>query len=209
MIAAFGPGDGGKGRAAVIAGSNSHAGHLPGNLAPGRWTTTGSLNISRYGHLAALLPSGQVLVMCGDNTDPSFAFTQSRAELYNPATGTWTLDGNAPSAGTPSQQGFNATLLTTGQVLFSGGTLGVYPAKPRVLANAALFDPAHLNVYRQHDHPAPLPHADAPAERPGAGRRRPDGEQRRVQQHRQRRTRHALTSPVRTRDDMAFLLTPG
>jgi hypothetical protein len=142
MIAAFGPGDGGKGRAAVIAGSNSHAGHLPGNLAPGRWTTTGSLNISRYGHLAALLPSGQVLVMCGDNTDPSFAFTQSRAELYNPATGTWTLDGNAPSAGTPSQQGFNATLLTTGQVLFSGGTLGVYPAKPRVLANAALFDPA-------------------------------------------------------------------
>ena len=132
----------GGGDGVGIGSLNSLASAQLYNPATGTWTTTGSLNISRYGHLAALLGNGQVLVMCGDTTDPSFAFTQSSAELYNPATGTWTLDGNASSAGTLSQQGFNATLLNTGQVLFSGGTLGVYPAKIHVLANATLFDPA-------------------------------------------------------------------
>jgi hypothetical protein len=72
---------------------------------------------------------------------PPLASNTSSAELYNPATGKWTLDGGTPSAGTPSQQGFNAALLNTGEVLFAGGRRGVYPAKIHVLNSANLFDP--------------------------------------------------------------------
>ncbi len=61
------------------------------------------------------------------------------AELYNPATGTWAQDGQA---GASAQRDFSATLLNNGQVLFSGGLNGVYPAKVHVQATATLFDPA-------------------------------------------------------------------
>ncbi len=106
------------------------------NPATGTWTTTGSMNFPRYGQLAGLLASGQVLVVCGVD-DPGVP--PCAAELYNPATGTWAQDGQA---GPSAQRGFSATLLNNGQVLFSGGTVGTYPAKVTVRATATLFDPA-------------------------------------------------------------------
>jgi hypothetical protein len=61
------------------------------------------------------------------------------AELYNPATGTWTQDGSAsPSAA----RDYPTALLSTGEVLISGGENGGYPAKTTVSQTATLFDPA-------------------------------------------------------------------
>ena len=55
----------------------------------GTWTMTGSMNTTRYGHTATLLPNGQVLVVGGDGDGGPMA----TAELYDPATGTWTVTG--------------------------------------------------------------------------------------------------------------------
>src|SRR5260370_31999588 len=94
------------------------------------------MNSPRYGQLAGLLASGPVLVVCGVD-DPGVP--PCAAELYNPATGTWAQDGQA---GPSAQRDFSATLLNNGQVLFSGGLNGTYPAKVTVTKTATVFDPA-------------------------------------------------------------------
>src|ERR1017187_8936373 len=56
--------------------------------------STGSLNEAREYHTATLLSNGQVLVAGGlkiTNPTNSSTTTLSSAELYNPATGTWTM----------------------------------------------------------------------------------------------------------------------
>jgi hypothetical protein len=80
------------------------------------------------GQLAGLLPNGQVLVVCG-----------VAAETYNPATGTWTDDGPATP---PAARNYSTALLSTGQVLLSGGENGTYPATETLTGTAILFDPA-------------------------------------------------------------------
>src|SRR5260370_35232341 len=64
-------------------------------------------------HPAMLLPDGQVLAAGGDNSTGSL----SSAELYNPATGTWTQTGSMNVA----RAGFTAPLLQAGQGLVAGG----------------------------------------------------------------------------------------
>src|SRR5689334_1129861 len=54
------------------------------SAAPFQWETTGSLNLPRAGHGAALLPNGEVLVAGGENEGGL-----STAELYDPASGLW------------------------------------------------------------------------------------------------------------------------
>jgi hypothetical protein len=119
-------------------GSTANAGSTAELYTPatGTWATTGSLSFPRSGALAGLLPNGQVLVVCGVH-DPGVP--PCVAELYNPATGTWSQDGQA---GPSAARDFSAVLLHTGQVLFSGGLNGVYPAKVHVAQTATLFDPA-------------------------------------------------------------------
>src|SRR3989442_9366941 len=51
---------------------------------PGGWTNTGSMSMSRNGHTATLLPNGKVLIAGGGT---------ATAELYDPATGTFTPTG--------------------------------------------------------------------------------------------------------------------
>jgi len=113
------------------------------------FTTTGSLNVGRYGHTATLLNNGQVLVAGGQGSDTPNA----RAELYDPATGTWTGTGSM-NVGRSSH---TATLLNDGsdRVLVAGGTGGE--------TSAELYDPAtrtwtptgRMNVGRR-DHTATL-----------------------------------------------------
>jgi hypothetical protein len=50
----------------------------------------GNLNTPRWGHTATVLYSGEVLVTGGENTTGRLA----SAELYNPATGTWSRAGS-------------------------------------------------------------------------------------------------------------------
>src|SRR5438046_9514144 len=77
-----------------------------------------------------MLPNGKVLVAGGVDTD---YISIARAELYNPASGTWTETGSLVTA----RSAHRATLLPNGEVLVMGGSesLGVYPP------NAELYDP--------------------------------------------------------------------
>jgi len=105
--------------------------------ATGNWSPTGNPSTSRAQHTATLLPNGKVLVTGGDVVLAGGAFaTQASAELYDPATGTWTSAGNLVTPGLRYQH--TATLLPNGMVLVAGGTTSV--STP--LASAELYDPA-------------------------------------------------------------------
>jgi N-acetylneuraminic acid mutarotase len=102
--------------------------------ATGTWSFTGSLNIGREGHTATLLQSGKVLVAGGCAGICGVDEAADRAELYDPATGIWSLTGNLH---VPRFQ-HTATLLQSGQVLVIGG----WSARFDVWVDAELYDPA-------------------------------------------------------------------
>ena len=85
--------------------------------ATGTWTATGNLVTARDGHTATLLPSGKVLVAGGQGSAFFYSTALSSAELYDPASGTWTSTGDMATA-----RGFHtATLLPGDKVLVAGG----------------------------------------------------------------------------------------
>jgi len=106
---------------------------IAGAATPARasgFNKTGTMNFARENHAATLLANGQVLVTGGDNfTNGSLA----SAEVYNPATGNWTLTG---SMSVPRFD-HEAALLQNGQVLVAGGFNG-----SNCLAGAELYNPA-------------------------------------------------------------------
>jgi hypothetical protein len=103
------------------------------NPATGTFTPTGSLNtIARYEHTATLLNNGTVLVAGGYNSTTSGGDLAS-AELYNPATGTFTPTGSLNIA----HAAHTATLLNNGLVLLAGGG-----GSSGDLASAELYNPA-------------------------------------------------------------------
>jgi N-acetylneuraminic acid mutarotase len=93
---------------------------------------TGALNTNREEQSATLLPGGEVLVAGGWSTAAGEPLAS--AELYNPATGTWTATGSLGTA--RAEQ--SASLLGNGEVLVAGGvgTAGT------ALAGAELYNPA-------------------------------------------------------------------
>jgi hypothetical protein len=107
------------------------------NPATGKWTATGSPAAPATGYTTTLLPNGQVLLAGGDQ-DGTAATATSSAELYNPATGTWTPTGSMNVA----RAGHTATLLPTGQVLVAGGEGTCVSFSCPVLASAELYNPA-------------------------------------------------------------------
>ena len=106
------------------------------NPATQTFTVTGSLNIPRDSHTATLLPSGRVLIAGG--TYDSTGDLAQYAELYDPDTGTFTLDLNQMV--TP-RAGHTATLLNNGMVLLAGGIFDT-SNPPDVTASAELYNPA-------------------------------------------------------------------
>jgi hypothetical protein len=52
---------------------------------------TGSMNTGRWSHTATLLADGKVLVVGGTTL---YGGVLASAELYDPATGTWTVTGS-------------------------------------------------------------------------------------------------------------------
>ncbi|OLE54518.1 MAG: hypothetical protein AUG51_07990 [Acidobacteria bacterium 13_1_20CM_3_53_8] len=107
--------------------------------ATGTWSYTGSLNTARRYHTATLLPNGKVLVTGGLGTNGAHSYlTLNTAELYDPATGTWSVTGNLNR----SRQFQTATLLPNSKVLVAGGfdTKGINSYL--TLNTAELYDPA-------------------------------------------------------------------
>jgi hypothetical protein len=124
----------------LAAGGNDNAGTLASaelyNPATGKWTVTGSMATVRTFQTATLLPSGRVLVAGGliGISDTGVISCTGSAELYNPATGQWTVTG---SMTTPRFE--HATrLLANGQVLVAGGL----NSSGTALASAELYDPS-------------------------------------------------------------------
>jgi len=124
------------------------------------WRPTGALNTARAGATATLLRDGRVLLAGGTGqigTDPAsgnpITGPLDTAELYDPASGTWSLTTNTMS--TPRSQ-HTATALANGKVLVVGG-IGV----ANVLLGATdLFDPA-TSTWSSCSPPA-TPSADCP-----------------------------------------------
>jgi N-acetylneuraminic acid mutarotase len=107
--------------------------------ATGNFTPTGSMSDVRFGATATLLPDGKVLIT-GGFSDGGFQqlITLWRAEIYDPATGTFALTGRMSNPRTEH----TATLLQNGQVLIAGG-VDEEPSVPgEVFASAELYDPA-------------------------------------------------------------------
>jgi galactose oxidase len=110
------------------------------NQATPRWEGTGSMTYARRQLNATVLPDGTVLVTGGssgitqnDETQPVYA-----AELWNPATGTWTvLASNAVVRVLHS----SALLLPDGRVLLAGGGEAVGATDHR---DGELFSPPYL-----------------------------------------------------------------
>ncbi|MCU1285175.1 MAG: Kelch motif protein [Acidobacteriales bacterium] len=102
--------------------------------ATGKYTTTGSLNISRYAHSAALLDDGRVLILGGETTENIGPTDQvTAAEVYNPATGTFAPFGNIIFG-----RGFHALArLNSGKYLLAGG----YNENGSPSPTTEIFDP--------------------------------------------------------------------
>jgi N-acetylneuraminic acid mutarotase len=107
--------------------------------ASGTWSPTGSMSVRRSFPTATLLPNGEVLV-AGGTPDISSNNAVASAELYNPASGTWSPTGSMHTARFID----TATLLPTGQVLVAGGAPSVlvpFTSTFQSVASAELYDP--------------------------------------------------------------------
>jgi WD40 repeat protein len=99
--------------------------------ASGTWTATGNLSAVRQFHTATLLSNGKVLVAGGGTYGGIFVNPTATAELYDPATGTWSDTGSLITA----RFFHTATLLPNGKVLVVGGN------DPAMTVTAELYDP--------------------------------------------------------------------
>jgi Galactose oxidase, central domain len=112
----------------------------------GAFIATGDMNSRRIFHTATLLTDETVLIAGGTmiggtglNSDQGLLnMTLGSAELYDPATGTFSVTGNM----TTPRDGHTATLLPNGKVLIAGGGIGAGPSlAAHMLASAELYDP--------------------------------------------------------------------
>ena len=127
----------------VVAGDTSNAPSFgPGGTAElydpstGTWSLTGSLSVTLCCHSATLLQTGKVLVAGGFELGGLHQDTVKSAELYDPASGTWSITGSLNVA----RYWHSATLLQDGRVLVAGGSNDGDLAS--TLSSAELYDPA-------------------------------------------------------------------
>jgi hypothetical protein len=100
----------------------------------GVWSATQAMVAPRGCHTATLLPDGKVLVAGGTGGDGSALAALASADLYDPASGTWSATASMVAA----RRGHTATLLPDGKVLVAGGG-GIGPT------SAELYDPGSGN----------------------------------------------------------------
>lgn len=112
----------------------------------GTWSATGSIRSARYATSLTMLHDGRVLLAGGDTVTHYVNPSVASAELYDPATGSWTPTGSMGTART----GHTATLLPDGHVLVTGGTNDNGALSYR-LASAELYDPVAGTWAPTHD----------------------------------------------------------
>lgn len=103
----------------------------------GTWKTTGSMHTPRWGHSAVLV--GEKVLVAGGTTIRSAQSVKAlhSAELFDPATGTWT----ETTPMTDARSGHPAVVLANSRVLVVGGTLPTARDEDTALAYCELFDP--------------------------------------------------------------------
>ena len=108
-----------NGKVLVEGGSGDNSAELYEHTT-GTWRYTGNLNRARSAlHSATVLPNGKVLVAGGiGNCTSTECSILNSAELYDPATGTWSITS---SLNTGRDQ-HTMTLLANGKVLVAGGS---------------------------------------------------------------------------------------
>ena len=113
--------------------------------ATGLFTLAGNALTPHAGHTATLLPDGKVLIAGGFNSgivNGQIAVTSS-AELYDPATGSFSATGRMGVA----REEFNATLLLNGTVLVTGGgdsTAELYDPSTGYFSPAATMEASRI-----------------------------------------------------------------
>lgn len=128
-----------NGKVLVTGGWNGTADLATAELydpATGIFTATGSMATARANHTATLLANGKVLVAGGCSTGDCLLGELGSAELYDPATGTFTATGSAVI----KRHAHTATLLPSGKVFVVGGasTNGSYSAR---VEESETYDP--------------------------------------------------------------------
>jgi hypothetical protein len=121
------------GVAQIEASSEGRSAQVSLTVTANPWSTTGSLATGRTLHSATLLSNGKVLVVGGQRVGAPFE-TFTSAELYDPATGTWSATGNITTA----RANHVAFRLQNGKVLIVGGTNNESRTR---LRSAELYDP--------------------------------------------------------------------
>jgi hypothetical protein len=137
----------------------------------GRFSTTGTMLQARYSCTASVLPNGKVL-MTGGGTTTLTSTNIDTAELYDPATGTFSATGNVTRFYDPSIEKFfykgkmiaarakhSATVLRDGNVLIAGGedAHGTAQASAEVYESASgKFLPAGSMKFTRREHRATL-----------------------------------------------------
>jgi WD40 repeat protein len=105
------------GKVLVAGGSSDNSAELY-DPATGTWSLTGNLKEARIDATALLLPNGKVLIAGGfNNCATASCVTLNSAELYDPATETWTSTGSLTTA----RLVHTMTMLPDGRVLVAGG----------------------------------------------------------------------------------------
>jgi uncharacterized protein (TIGR03437 family) len=102
----------------------------------GTWSPAGNLNVARQSPRATLLADGRALISGGMVVNGTTASFTNTAEVYDPATNTWT-----PTS--PMNSGrvlHTVTLLPNGKVLAAGGTAANF--RPILQGAAEIYDPA-------------------------------------------------------------------
>jgi hypothetical protein len=116
----------------------------------GKFSITGSMSVGRRGQTSTLLADGRVLVAGGANeSGGGDGPALSSAELYNPATGTFSTTATMTSG----REYDTATLLSNGRVLIAGGIdesgRNVTSAELYDLATGTFSETGSLNQARQ------------------------------------------------------------
>ncbi len=127
------------GRILVVSGNNNKANIIDINGPVPVVTPTGSLSSRRAWSNATVLPDGRVLVTGGSGQPNKLVNVNNRAEIWNPATGTWTTHASGQRARLYHSI---ALLLPDASVLVGGG--GASVGAPVQNLHSEIYSPPYL-----------------------------------------------------------------